>query len=517
MFSRKSAIVAFLFLFVWTLSNAQTKSLPRSNPEAEGVSSQSILDFLKAAGNSKHEFHSIMILRHGKVIAEGWWAPYRPDLKHTMYSVSKSFTSTAIGFAVSEKRLTVEDKVLSFFPEYAPDSISPNLAELRVKDLLSMSVGQPTDPTGLVVSRDSNWIKGFLALPISFKPGSRFLYNSLGTYMLSAIVQKVTGEKTIDYLKPRLFEPLGITGMDWEVDPMGRNVGGWGLRVKTEDMAKFGLLYLQKGKWNGKQILPEAWIEEATTKKIDQAPAAPDSVRNSNDWVQGYCYQFWRSRHNTYRGDGAFGQYILVWPDQDAVIAITSETSNMQEELNLVWKYLLPAFKNGSLPADKKTATELKQKLASLSIAKPGTGVASTTSKRISGKTFDLQSNQTRYDKISFKNSGKELQVDLSSEKVNYKISFGAGAWKFGETTKLGPSLVGRAKAHFVGLPASKIAGSYRWKDENTLELTLRYIDSPHTETILCKFNETDIAIDISNSFDTNPANKLPTIKGKME
>ena len=345
MFTRKSTIIAILFLFIWTLSNAQSKSLPRSNPETEGVSSQNILDFLEAAGNSKHEFHSIMILRHGKVIAEGWWAPYRPDLKHTMYSVSKSFTSTAIGFAVSEKRLTVDDKVLSFFPEYAPDSISPNLAELRVKDLLSMSVGQSTDPTGMVVSRDSNWVKGFLALPIPYKPGSRFLYNSLATYMLSAIVQKLTGQKIIDYLKPRLFEPLGITGMDWEIDPMGRNVGGWGLRVKTEDMAKFGLLYLQKGKWNGKQILPEAWIEEATTKKIDQAPAATDSVRRVNDWVQGYCYQFWRSRYNSYRGDGAFGQYILVWPEQDAVVIITSETSSMQGELDLVFKHLLPGFK----------------------------------------------------------------------------------------------------------------------------------------------------------------------------
>ena len=517
MFTRKSTILAFLFLFVWTLNIAQSKSLPRSNPEAEGVSSQSILDFIDAVANSKHEFHSIMVLRHGKVIAEAWWAPYRPDLKHTMYSVSKSFTSTAIGFAVSEKRLTVEDKVLSFFPEYSPDSVSPNLAELRVKDLLSMSVGQSTDPTGMVVSRDSNWVKGFLALPIQYKPGSRFLYNSLATYMLSAIVQKLTGQKTIDYLKPRLFDPLGITGMDWEIDPMGRNVGGWGLRVKTEDMAKFGLLYLQKGKWNGEQILPEAWIEEATTKKIDQAPTATDSVRRVNDWVQGYCYQFWRSRYNSYRGDGAFGQYILVWPEQDAVVIITSETSSMQGELDLVFKHLLPGFKTGTLPADKKTLSALKQRLASLSLPKPAAGINSSTAQKISGKTFDLASNQTNYNEISFKNAGKDLQVDLKSDKARYKISFASGAWKFGETQKLGPSLVARAKAHFKGLPPSKIAGSYRWKDENTLELTLRYIDSPHTETILCKFDQTDIAIDISNSFDTNPANKLPTIKGKME
>ena len=458
-----------------------------------------------------------MILRHGKVIAEGWWNPYRPELKHTMYSVSKSFTSTAIGFAVSEKRLTVNDKIISFFPEYQPDSVPQNLGELRVKDLLSMSVGHASDPTGAVITRDSNWVKGFLALPIANKPGTKFLYNTLATYMLSAIIQKVTGEKIIDYLGPRLFDPLGITGIDWEVDPMGRNVGGWGLRVKTEDLAKFGQLYLQKGNWNGKQILPKEWIEEATTMKIEQQPGVPQSVKDSNDWVQGYGYQFWRSRFNTYRGDGAFGQYILIWPQYDAVIAVTAETGNMQDELNLIWKHLLPAFEKDKLPDDIKNSTALKEKLASLSLPKPQTGVESPIVKDITGRVFDLQPNQNKFEKITFQNAGNDLLVDIKADTANYKIVFGSGAWKIGETTKRGPSLVGRAKAHFNGLPPTKIAASYRWKDANTLELTLRYIESPHTETILCRFDAGSIAIDFQNSFDNNPANKPPTVKGRVE
>ena len=187
-------------------------------------------------------------------------------------------------------------------------------------------------------------MKKFLSIPIINEPGSKFLYNSLATYMLSAIVQKVTGEKVVDYLTPRLFEPLGIQGMDWEVDPMGINTGGWGLRVKTEDLAKFGQLYLQKGMWNGKQIIPADWIEEATTAKIMQDPDAPQSRKDSSDWLQGYCYQFWRCRNNAYRGDGAYGQFIIVMPEKDAVVAITAETSDMQDEINLVWKFLLPAF-----------------------------------------------------------------------------------------------------------------------------------------------------------------------------
>ena len=254
-----------------------TNTLTRSTPEAEGVSSRGIIDFLDAAAGSRHEFHSLMILRHGKVIAEGWWNPYNSELKHTLYSTSKSFTATAVGFAVSEKRLTVNDKVISFFPDALPDTVSSLLSEMKVRDLLSMSAGQEPDPTFKVVTSDSNWVKGFLSIPVVHEPGTKFLYNTLATYMLSAIVQKVTGEKIVDYLKPRLFEPLAIQGMDWEVDPLGINTGGWGLRLKTEDMAKFGQLFLQKGKWNGKQLLPEAWIKEATTKKIDQNPDAPQT------------------------------------------------------------------------------------------------------------------------------------------------------------------------------------------------------------------------------------------------
>ncbi len=346
--------VALFFLLLNTHISAQkNNALSLSVPEKQGVSSEGISNFLDAAAKSKTEFHSFMMLRHGKVVAQGWWNPYSADLKHTMYSCSKSFTATAIGFAVNEKLLTVNDKVVSFFPKELPDTISSFLSELTVKDVLSMSDGMEPDPTFTVASRDSNWIKSFLAIPILHEPGSTFLYNSLGTYILSAIVQKVTGQKVVDYLKPRLFEPLGITGMDWEVDPKGINTGGWGLRIKTEDMAKFGQLFLQKGKWNGKQILPSAWVEEASTLKIIQHPGYSQAKRDSSDWEQGYCYQIWRCRHNAYRGDGAFGQFIIVMPDEDAVIAITAETPDMQEEINLVWQYLLPAMHDGKLPVNK--------------------------------------------------------------------------------------------------------------------------------------------------------------------
>lgn len=327
--------------------NDATKALPRSTPAAEGVNPEGISNYLKAVKESGQDLHSLMILRHGKVVAENWLGDNAANKNHILNSVSKTFTATAIGFAVTENRLKVTDKVISFFPNDLPATISPYLAELQIRDLLTMSVGHDVDPTSKIRTQDGSWERLFLALPIEHKPGTKFVYNSLATYMLSAIVQKVTGEKVIDYLYPRLFRPLGIVGAEWNVSPTGINTGGWGLYIKTEDMAKMGQFLLQKGKWNGKQILPEAWFDEATSAKITQAPvwSAKGTKAKDSDWMQGYCYQLWRCRHNAYRADGANGQFIIVLPEKDAVIVTTANISDMQGEINLIWKYLLPAMK----------------------------------------------------------------------------------------------------------------------------------------------------------------------------
>ncbi|PWK27542.1 CubicO group peptidase (beta-lactamase class C family) [Arcicella aurantiaca] len=492
----------FLLLLLSVEIFAQkNNSLPRSTPEAEGISSEAINNFIDAVSNSKHELHSFMIVRHGKVVAESWWNPYRSDLKHTLYSTSKSFTATAIGFAVAEKKLTVDDKVISFFPEDLPAKVSPNLAELKIKDLLSMSVGHEKENSAIIATTD-NWVKGFLNTPIAYKPGTKFLYNSPATYMLSAIVQKVTGQKVIDYLKPRLFEPLGISGMDWEVDPKGINTGGWGLRLKTEDMAKFGQLFLQKGIWNGKQILPASWIEEASTMKIMQNPDAPQAKKDSSDWLQGYCYQMWRCRNNGFRADGANGQYVIVLPEKDVVIAVTAETTDMQGEINLIWKYLLPAFQAKKLPANNTLFSSLKAKEASLALAIPSKNVLSESETKVSGKNFGIFSSNRSFETISFDFNNETCIVNLKSDSTTHKLAFGAGKWELGETTKFGPYLVERGRANRVGLPAFKVAGSYTWKNAKTLELTLRYIESPHTETIVCTFDGDYVNIDFQSIFN---------------
>jgi CubicO group peptidase (beta-lactamase class C family) len=496
-----------ILLLISILSSISLKaqnntSLPRSNPEEQGVSSGGILRFIQAEEKSKNELHSFMFLRHGKVIAEGWWDPYKPSLGHSLYSASKTFASTAIGFAVTENRLKLSDKVISFFPNELPDSISQNLGSLTVKDLLIMSAGQDPEPVFPVASKSRDWVKGFLETPIVYKPGTVFLYNTLGTFMLSAIIQKVTGQKLVDYLKPRLFDPLGITGMDWEENLLSINTGGWGLRLKTEDMAKLGQLYLQKGNWNGNQILPSAWIEEATTEKIIQHPGMAQSKKDSSDWEQGYGYQIWRCRYHAYRADGAYGQFIIVLPDLDAVIAIQAETPDMQNELNGVWEYLLPAIKKNKLPADEKSLYALKGKLSSLAIVPKSGSFSAFSENKNTNKYFVLEPNDSQIGSMTIQIKDSVCHLVLNTGADTYNLYYGLGFWKPGQTNKPGPLLFSYARENYALLSPYKIAGNFYWKDEQTLVMEMRYMESPHTETFICHFDGKNISVDIEHSLD---------------
>ena len=491
-----------LILLLQLQAIAQTP-LPRATPESQGVSSADITAFLTAASASKDEFHSVMLLRHGHVVAEGWWSPYAANLKHSLYSVSKSFTSTAVGLAVAEGRLSVNDKVVSFFKDDLPANVSPHLAAMTVKDLLTMTEGQDPDPTGPVTTGDSNWVRGFLALPVVNTPGTSFLYNTLGVYMLSAIVQKVTGEKIIDYLRPRLFEPLGIKGEDWEISPQDINTGGWGLRLTTEDMARFGQLYLQKGRWNGRQVLPASWVADAVTSFNDQGPGwARSTPRDSSDWLQGYGYLFWRCRHGAYRADGAMGQYIIVLPDQDAVVAITCETADMQDEINLVWRYLLPSLHEGVLPENPAAAAALHSALTSLALPKPAHTVDPALAAGLKGETFHFASNKTDLTDLSFSFDHGKCVLSWRTDRGVQDLPFGSGYWQNGHTTRRGRFLMAKAPASLTGLPDFATAGSYTWIDDHTLRLVLRYTESPYWEILTCVFVQGGVSLTIANGLD---------------
>ena len=456
-------------------------SLPRSTPEAQGISSSAILSFVESADRDIDSLHSFMLVRHGHVVAEGWWAPYNAESPHMLYSLSKSFTSTAVGLAIAEGKLSLDDEVLKFFPEDAPANPSDNLRSMRVHDLLRMSTGHQTEPP---LGGDQPWTQAFLAHPVPFKPGTHFLYNTPATYMLSAIVQKVTGETVLDYLTPRLFQPLGIRKPTWETSPQGISCGGYGLSVRTEDIASFGQLYLQKGKWQGKQLVPAAWIEAATSRQTSNG-SSPDS-----DWDQGYGYQFWRCRHGAYRGDGAFGQYCVVLPDQDAVIAITSGLGNMQAVLDLVWDKLLPAFKPSPLPADAAACDKLRQSLKGLTI-RTQEGAASPA--KAPAKKYVLPANVRKIEAISL-DSGADGAVTLVATigGADYRIACGRGKWI---KQRVGWARAWPSPADTV--VEQPVAACGAWSDDATFTAKLCFYETPYIVTMRLKFTGDEVACGI--------------------
>jgi len=462
--------------------------LPRSTPEAQGISSAAIRAFVEAADKQSvttNAIQSFMLVRHGRVVAEGWWLPYAADIPHKMFSLSKSFTSTAVGLAIADGKLSLDDPVLSFFPEDAPTNPSTYLKAMRVRDLLIMSSGQNPDTVahlGDVMKKDSahseeKMTRAFLAAPVEYKPGILFVYNTPGSYMLSAIVQKVTGQTVFDYLQPRLFKPLGIENITWDSSPAGISWGGVGLNLRTEDIARFGLLYLQKGEWNGKQLVPAAWVETATTRQTS------NGSEPTSDWDQGYGYQFWRCRHGLYRGDGAFGQFCIVMPDQDAVVAITSGTRDMQAIMNLVWDKLLPAMQPAPLPADAEADQKLEQTLAGLALHRPEGVVTSAIAAQVSGKTYLFPTNSENIDAVSVDFKGKDAILVVRSQGRAHRIACGSGVWQKGRT-----EFVAGADSWIAAPVEQPVAASGAWTTDDTYTLKLAYYETPLAITLTCRF-----------------------------
>lgn len=463
-----------------------TNNLQRTSPEQQGIPSAAVLQFVEALESQINEIHSFMLLRHGSVVAEGWWSPYGHEHPHLLFSLSKSFTSTAVGFAIAEGYFSIDDPVLSFFPDETPAGDSDLLAGMRVRHLLSMSTGQAEDTWSYMVDRpDGNWIKGFFSVPVVHTPGSHFLYNTGATYMLSAIVQKTTGMKVVDYLTPRLFEPLGIENAAWSESPQGITAGGIGLCLKTEDVARFGQLYLQKGSWQGNQLLPEAWIDEATAFQISNANGAQP------DWSQGYGYQFWQCRHGAYRGDGVFGQYCIVMPEQDAVLAITSgmDVFDMQQPLNLVWDILLPAMQPDTLPDDAAAQAALTQKLSGLAMSPVQGNPKSPIASQISGKTYAVDANELNIETLTLNFTGAGCIVSIKTAANEETIPCGYGEWHPGQTTLFKQPLL---------FDTTPIASSGAWRDEDTYTMIARLYETPFFHTLVYHFAGDEMMVEVS-------------------
>jgi hypothetical protein len=389
-----------------------------------------------------------------------------------MYSLSKSFTSTAVGLAINEGKLSLDDEVLKFFPDAAPAAPSDNLKAMRVRDLLTMSTGQHAEDVTNGFSFDSTnpLVKLFLSLPVAHKPGTHFWYNTPATFMESAIVQKVTGQTVFDYLKPRLFEPLGIENPTWEMKQQ-YTFGGSGLHIRTEDIARFGQMLLQKGAWQGKRLVPAAWIETATARQTS------NGSNPASDWEQGYGFNFWHCRHGLFRGDGAFGQFCIVMPEQDAVVAITSGTRDMQGVMNLVWDKILPALQAKPLDADETSDKKLTETLAGLTLHPQFGSAAPGGAVKWAGKIFGFPTNDQKLETVAleFSEAGGPVTLVTCCNGVEQRIACGNGGWTKGRM----------AYANFEKQP---VAASGAWTADGTYTVKLSFYETPFRLTLGLKF-----------------------------
>lgn len=442
--------------------------------------SKAIVDFIAAADAQLDSLHSLMILRHGTVIAEGWWHPYAPQHPHLMFSVSKSFTSTAVGLAIAEGRLQLDDRVIDLLPDDLPATIDTKLDALTVRHLLTMTTGHPADTVSLAEdSPHHNWSRAILAQPLEFTPGTRFVYNSGATYLLSAILQRLTGERLIDYLTPRLFAPLGIVDISWLTCPRGIDAGGWGLSLSTEQLATFGQLLLQRGQWNGDQLVPAEWIDEATALQVDTSAADHDL-----DGRQGYGYQYWRNSTAGYRADGAFAQLCVVLPEQDVVVVMTAGIPAAEPALALVWKHLLPAFTEAGQCSAAIDPT-LHGSLAQLSMAVVAGRPDSAISASIDGVVFSFAhpatdstttdstaTDSTATDRLPIRSAVlRKNTLTLNRDDAQRTITFSTGAW-----------------ADSAPAPDGLTAATGAWVAPAQLVIRVAHLETPFVDTYSLTF-----------------------------
>ncbi len=438
------------------------QDLEWASPESQGVSSVAIQSWIEACENdaATNRFgngylHGFVILRHGKLIAEGTWAPQNTlEEPHMLYSHSKSFTSTAIGFLVDEGKLDLDRRVISFFPEETPAEPSENLKQARVRDLLTMNLG--ADYTDAERNEpDGNWARAMLHNKIDREPGTGFKYDSGATYLLAAIAEKVSGKPLMVYLKEKLFEPLGMKSPWSTVSPTGVACGGWGMNMTTRDIARFGQFFLQEGRWGDEQILSREWVRLATTRQTWSGNIIVQSqtIGSGSDWNQGYGFQFWRSRHGAYRADGAAGQITLVMPEQDAVISIHAGLGDMQRELDLIWQYLLPAFGDKTLTEDAAALGKLRAKCKALALPLEGNGTAGF-------EDFHKAKVETTSDGwVLVREDGRRLAVGRGK--------WATTSWKFSDKN---------VELLFVDCGTREIAATGRLLDDGSLDVTWQFL-----------------------------------------
>ncbi len=493
-------LLLWLLVAASVMAVAQTGDLPRSTPAAEGISTQAVINMMDSLlGLPECDIHHVMVMRHGKVVAELHPAPFRAEDSHTLYSASKTFTSLAVGIAIDENLLRLEDRVMTFFPDKRTNRVSDNMAAMTVRDLLMMASG--VEPDWTMRNNSMDWVKDWLAKPVADAPGSRFQYDSMCTFMLSAIVQRVTGQTMLEYLQKKLFAPMHIIVADWETSPDGINTGGWGLRVQAETMAKLGQLLLNEGKWDGEQLVSADYVRAACSRLIDGGAKTTTPPTDGN---QGYGYQVWQSKWpGSFRADGAMGQYTVVVPQEDLVVVILGMKLYGHEELACIWNQLMPGLQAAPLQPETKLQKRLETLCAKAQLQFPQGKKGKPQS-----KVLELASNKFGMKQIALYlgPSSNAMQVEYKGQDREH-FALGYRSWEY--TTMNGYpyysiNAINRMQGFAHGFTA---AAAYAWTTPSMLEVRVHYVDWISGQVFTFDFGKHEVTIR-----DTYPNSKPVTI-----
>ena len=453
--------------------------LPRKAPEAADVDPQAVLDFLDQAFARKLDLHGVMLYRSGAVIAEGWNWPYAQHRPHIMHSLTKSLTACAVGLAIDEGYFSLDDTVVSFFADELPPEINEHLAALRVVDLLTMRTGHAESVSGSIFRQvKTSWIAEFFKIPIVNPPGKEFLYSSASSFMLSAIVSKTTGSSARDYLESRLFQPLGIRDLQWDPSPGGISSGGNGLTWKTVDSLKLGILHLNKGMWNGSQVLSPTWVAEATKQQV-------------TDGKYGYGYHWWvNSAANAYYAEGAFGQFAIVFPQHDAVLALTAGVQIGTELEDLVFQYFPAAFSPTGTSSSDELNRNLRHRLREMRLLPVAHSTTSPIIHDISGKRYQIEANPDSVSSISLFFANDALEFRLSDHRGDHVVNVGLKDWLESTT-----SISGAKLHHQYESNSMRVVAHARWFDDHTLIMTWQFVETAWVDHVTCRFFEDRISV----------------------
>lgn len=466
--------------------------LPLISPEEAGIPSSAIVEFLEAVEKKRVCLHSFMLIRGGKIAYEANWAPITPDFLHRMYSVSKSFVSVGIGFMVDEGRITLDDRIIDYYPEKAPANPHPYMARTTIRDLLKMSSIHDMQPYD--GAKDLDWISCFFDTEPTHLPGTVFMYDTMGTVLCCALIERLTGMTLLEYLRPRLLDQIGFSEDAWCVKtPCGYSWAGSGIMCTARDLAKFALTCMNDGQFEGVQLIPRDYIREATSYQIDN--------RVNNVSIQcGYGYQFWRMPENGFACVGMGSQLAICLPDRDLMFVTTGDTQEFEGHqytaYELFYDILLPAVSDGSVGVDAKAVARLKELTATRSIQTTAGLTSSPCASKFSGKTFIMDKNALGFKKLRFDFAGNEGRMTYETGRGNHEISFGFGKQVIGKFPE----------THYSGAQISvpkgdgyRYAASAAWDTADSLMLYCYIIDD-YFGTLKMNFSFREDSVTLTSS-----------------